>query len=101
MSHALRFHSVNGLTTATNHAISSTSVPVAITGGNTIAISVGTNPLFIRFGAVGDAVSATDGWRIPGGFAGRLDVPSGSTHLHAIREGSDTTLSVQGCESGI
>jgi hypothetical protein len=105
---AVRPVSVNGLTTANNDSVTSTSKSIAMTG-NTIMLSVGTVaasafPIFIMFGkeGLGSTLTSTTGFRIPAGFVGRISAPMGSTHIYYLRAAaSDSDISVLGCDGGV
>lgn len=105
--YAVRPAAVNGLTTAVNAAVTATAAGIAVTG-NTIMVSVGTVaasafPIFIMFGREGLAatLTSTTGFRLPAGFAGRISVPMSATHLYHLRAaGSDSDISVLGCDGG-
>lgn len=108
---AVRPISVNGLTTAINVAVGVTAAGTVLStlGGSTVMISVGTVavsafPIFIMFGKEGlsTTLTSTTGFRIPAGFAGRLSVPMGATHLYYLRAaGSDSDISLLGCDGGV
>lgn len=109
MSHAVRPAAVNGLTTAQNATVGATSGAIAIQGGTTLMISVGciaasAFPIYIMFGPpnMASTLTSTTGFKLPAGFVGRIDSPSGATHLYHLRAaGSDSDISVLGCDGGI
>jgi hypothetical protein len=109
MSHAVTPIEVNGLTTAVNVTVGSTSGSTALAtlGGNTIMLSVGTIaasafPIHIMFGKPNLAVTTSTGFRLPAGFVGRINAPMGATHIYYIRgAASDADLSMLGCSGGI
>lgn len=104
--HAVRPVAVNGLTTATNAAVTTNAAGIVVTG-NTVMISVGilaAYPIYIMFGKenLASTLTSTTGWRLPAGFVGRLSVPMGATHLYHLRAASnDSDISVLGCDGGI
>lgn len=90
-----------GTMTAVNDTVTSSSKTSAISGA-VLVISVGAEPIHIRFGKLSDTVTTSNGLRLPANGLLRLSVPSGSTNLHYIRAGaSDSTISLQSGDSGI
>lgn len=108
---AVRPISANGLTTAINATAGVTALGIVLStlGGSTVMLSVGTVaatafPVFIMFGREGLAstLTSTTGFRLPAGFAGRLSVPMGATHLYYLRAaGTDSDMSFLGCDGGV
>lgn len=103
--HAVRPVNINGLTAATNAAVTATAAGIAI--GGTVMIAVGivaAFPIYIMFGKEGVAatLTASTGFRLPAGFVGRISAPMGATHLYHLRAGaSDSDISVMLCDGGI
>ena len=85
-----------GVTTAVNVVVGATSTATAVTG-NQMMVTVGANPIHIRFGTVGTtAVSATNGLYLPALSMNVFARPEGATHLLHIRSGaSDSAISIQ------
>ncbi len=81
--------------TASNVAPGAASARVNLLNGNTLLLSNDVDATFIRFGRGDVTVSATDGFRLPAGFVGRMTVPQGCTHMAYIRETLDSKLSIQ------
>lgn len=102
--HAVKFNAVNGLSTAVNFAVSSTSLPKAISG-TVLVIAVGAQRVAYRFGGELDTVTggATgNGFRLPANSLVRVSVPANATHIHFIRaDASDSDISLQGADGGI
>lgn len=100
--YSVRIIGNNGLSTAVNATVGSTSAS-SLLAGSTVLVSVGSAaPIYIRFGAYTDTVTTSNGFLLAAGGSYRFTPPPNATHIHYIRENAtDSKISLAWADGGV